>query len=224
MTKANVWTWTKRFFFYILGMFIIAFGVNIAINSELGVSPNNSVPLVLSRKFTALSMGTWVSIIFSLFVVLQLFILWKDFKWYYVFQFAVSTVFGFFVDWTAFLCGWVVPVNYFVRVLYVLLSTVLIALGILLYLEPNVMSMPAEGVAVALSKRTKRPLSTCKIFFDVLLTAIAVTLSLIFFKKLDGIGVGTVIIAFGVGYVIKWLAKLIKKPLHTLIFGKEKEE
>ena len=223
MDKKQVILWIKRFIAYLVGMFLIAFGVNIAIKSQLGVSPVNAIPLVLSEQWSALTMGTWVWIVFSLFVLVQLALLRKDFKWYYVFQFAVSAVFGWLVDGSALLCNLLVPnvEPYLLRLLYALISTVFIAVGILLYLEPNIMSMPGEGVTVAMTKVFDKPLSTCKLIFDVTIVAIAAALSFLFFGRLEGVREGTVIIAIGVGLVMKPIAKWIKKPIHTLIFGKE---
>lgn len=223
MKKQTVILWIKRFVAYLVGMFLIAFGVNIAIKSQLGVSPVNAIPLVLSLQLPALTMGTWVWIVFSVFVLVQLALLRKDFKWYYVFQFAVSAVFGWLVDGSALLCNLIVPTvdMYLLRILYALISTVFIAVGILLYLEPNIMSMPGEGVTVAMTKVLGKPLSTCKLIFDVTIVVIAAALSLLFFGRLEGVREGTVIIAIGVGLVMKPIAKWMKKPVHTLIFGKE---
>lgn len=224
MEKQKIIQYVKRGLFYVLGMFIIAWGVDFAVSSNLGVSPNNAVPFVLSKQFTFLSMGSWVSIVFSVFVLIQLIILGKEFKWYFIFQFVVSLAFGWFVDAAAWLDSFYLPItsNYFVRFLYIFISIVLIAIGILMYLEANLMCMPAEGVAIALSKRFKKTISTCKIIFDVFLTVLSMSLSLIFFKNINGLQV-TIVLAFGVGFVMKPIAKLLKKPLHTLLYGKEEK-
>lgn len=46
--------------FYVLGLFVMAFGVTFAANSNLGMSPVNSIPSVLSA-ITNIEMGTIVS-------------------------------------------------------------------------------------------------------------------------------------------------------------------
>lgn len=212
----------KRLLVYVVGMFIIAFGVAVAVESNLGVSPVNAIPLVLSQKFTFFTMGTWVTIIFSLFVLLQLAILGKEFKWYFVFQFAVSTLFGFFVDAASWLGQFCIPNvnNYFLQLSYIFISILFIAFGIMLYLEGNIMSMPAEGVTVAMEKRFKKPLSTCKLIFDVTIIITAVVLSLIFFHKLQGIREGSILIAVGVGIVMKPIMKHVKPIVHKWVFKK----
>ena len=222
MQKQKITEWIKRIIIYILGMFIIALGVNVAKKSALGISPNNAVPFVLAGNFPQITTGDWVSIVFSLFVLLQWLILGKDFKWYYIFQFVISFIFGRFVNWSVFLVPNISGI--FLQITYIILSTFLIALGIILYLAPNIMSMPAEGVAQALAKRTKKPLSACKMAFDVFLTLTALLLSFIFFGEIREIGVGTIILAFGVGYVIKLLNKAIKHPIQKFLYGKGKSK
>ncbi len=224
MDKRKTICWLKRGVAYLLGFFLIAIGINISIKSKLGVSAVTSIPYVLSQKWTALSVGTWTTIIYCGYVLIQLALLGKNFKWYYIFQFAVATLFGWMVDLAALLVGVCVPdvSLYVLRIVYVLISTVFIAFGILIYLEANIMSMPAEGVNVAMSKRFKLPVSTCKIIFDVFIVSVAIVLSLIFFKGLVGVREGTVIIAVLVGFVMKPISKFCKKSIRTLLYGKEK--
>ena len=99
-TKAKVFEWGRRLVAYVVGMFFIASGVSLSRSTNWGISPVNSIPNVLSLKFTQLSMGTWIIIVFTCFLVIQALILWKQFKWYSVLQLASSTLFGFLVDGT----------------------------------------------------------------------------------------------------------------------------
>ena len=70
----------KRILTYCIGLFVMAMGVSFSAMADLGMSPVNSIPYVLSEIFTGLSMGTWVIIIFSLYIVIQFFILGKIFS------------------------------------------------------------------------------------------------------------------------------------------------
>ena len=68
----------KRILLYCVGLFIMAMGVSFSGAADLGMSPVNSIPYVLSEIFTFLSMGTWIIIIFSLYIVIQFLILGRD--------------------------------------------------------------------------------------------------------------------------------------------------
>ena len=99
----------KRLFIYCLGLFIMAFGVSLSVKSNLGVSPVNSIPKVLSEIFTQLSMGTWTTIIFCLFILIQFLILRRSFKPQSFLQILCSFLFGFFVDASNWLTAIFVP-------------------------------------------------------------------------------------------------------------------
>lgn len=137
-------------------------------------------------------MGTWVILVFAFFILVQAAILLKGFKWHAVFQLVSSTLFGYLVDFTNWLGGMVLPASQgaAVKCAFIAVSTVVIAFGIFMYLEANVMSMPGEGVTLALSKRTGLKVSTCKIVFDVSVVTVALALSFLFFGRLHGVGVG----------------------------------
>ena len=64
---------------YCIGLFIMAMGVSFSGTADLGMSPVNSIPYVLSEIFTSLSMGTWI-IIFSLYILIQFVILGRNFQ------------------------------------------------------------------------------------------------------------------------------------------------
>ena len=226
ITKEKTLEWSKRTVAYLLGLFLIACGISVAVKSNLGVSPASSLPFVLSKRFSSFTLGTWTTIVYCVLVLVQLILLGKDFKWYYLLQFAVSTLFGFFVDGAAWLAGFCVPdvSNYVLRLVYMLISMVIIAFGVTLYLTANIMSMPAEGVVLAISKRTKLQVPTCKTIVDTSLACLALICSLIFFHGLNGVREGTLISAFGIGFIMKPINKYVKKPLRDFLFGKPKQE
>ena len=220
----------KRLLVYVVGLFLIALGAQISKKSNLGVSPVSYLPFVLERKFP-ISVplldkgGFWITLEFSFFVLIQVFLLWKDFKWYYIFQVAVSTLFGVFVSLAGEVVAFIPDVSFFVwQILYTLVSIVIVALGILLYLDGDIMSTSSEGVTLAMSKRFNKPLSTCKLVFDVTVVLIAAVLELILCGNLLTVGIGTAAIAFGVGPVLKPMMKYLKKPIHNWVHGKEEKK
>lgn len=235
-SRAQVYAYIRRLIAYVIGMFFIASGVTFSRSTNWGISTVNSIPNVLSLRFPQLTLGTWVIIVFTCFILVQALILLRRFKWYSFLQLLSSTLFGFFVDGTDALYGLFLPQEQAVwlKIVLICVSTVVIAFGIFLYLEANILSMPGEGVTVALSQRTGLKVSTCKIIFDVSIVTIACILSLLFFRDSDvfwtpdgtdcmlrGVGIGTVVIAVFVGVVMKPIMRFLKKPVHALLFGKE---
>ena len=208
----DVKTWGKRVLVYCVGLFILALGVSFSKVADLGMSPVNSIPYVLSEIFTSLSMGTWVIIVFSTYIVVQFLILGKDIQPARLLQILCTTLFGYFTDFTNALTAALLPeptavaasfaLVYGVRLLYLFISMLLIALGILFYLTPDLISLPGEGIMQVLAQKLHLPLHKVKMAFDVTVSLVALALSLVYFREFHGIREGTVIAAFGVGKIL----------------------
>lgn len=216
--------WTRKLAVYCIGLFLIAFGVSISIISDLGVSPVNSMPYVISNIINV-DLGICVTTVLCIFIFLQFLILRRDFKIINVFQIACSWIFGVFVDITNEWSGTHLspPSNYFIAICMLIISMILIAIGVIFYLQADVLLLPSEGVMNALSIKTGMKMSTCKMIFDVSVVIIAISLSLIFLGKLEGVREGTVIAAFGVGIIMKLFEKHIKKAIDKFLYGNKVE-
>ena len=94
-------------------------------------------------------------------------------------------------------------VVYGVRLLYLFISMALIALGILLYLAPDLLSLPGEGIMQVMAAKFHHPLPVVKMCFDCTVSIIALILSLVYFRQFHGIREGTIIAAFGVGKILQ---------------------
>ena len=202
----------KRILIYCAGLFIMAMGVSFSGKADLGMSPVNSIPYVLSEIYTSLSMGTWIIIIFSLYIAIQFLVLGKNFQPWRILQLICTTLFGYFTDFTNFLADRLLPdpalmtfapvVVYGVRLIYLFISMVLIALGILFYLAPDLVSLPGEGIMQVIADKLHRPLPAVKMCFDCTVSVIALILSLAYFGQFHGIREETLIAAFGVGKIL----------------------
>ncbi len=212
----------KKILIYCVGLFIMAFGVSISKASDLGVSPVNSIAAVKSNILN-IDMGICVTIIFTIFILIQILIMRKEFKLFNLTQIIPSFLFGFFVSCSNFLCNLFLPqvLNYFISIIYLLISIVLIALGILFYLNAEILSLPAEGVIQAISYKVGIKLSTSKIIFDWSIVTIASILSIIYLGELNGVREGTVITAFGVGMCLKFLQNFCEKPIRKFVYGND---
>ncbi len=212
MKPRDLITMGKRILIYCMGLFIMAMGVSFSGAADLGMSPVNSIPYVLSEIFTSLSMGTWIIIIFSVYILIQFILLGKDIQPARILQLVCTAVFGYFTDFTNMLAARFLPdpaelalaggAVYGVRLLYLLISMLLIALGILFYLTPDLISLPGEGIMQVISGKMGLPLHKVKMSFDITVSLIALAISLLYFREFHGIREGTVIAAFGVGKIL----------------------
>lgn len=143
----------KRIIIYCIGLFIMAIGVTFSVKSNLGVSPVNAIPYVVSL-ISGLDQGLCVSVIFCSYIILQVFILKKDFKFHSLLQIICASLFGYFVSFSNMIFYFTPSENYMIRLIYMLVSIILIGIGVYLYLEAKLVPLPAEGVMMALKEKT----------------------------------------------------------------------
>lgn len=193
----------------------MAFGVSLSVKSNLGVSPVNSVPYVVSL-ISGFDQGLCVTIIFIFFIVLQFLILKKEFEIKNLLQILCASLFGYFVSFSNNILSFKIIDIYIIKCIYMLLGTVLLGIGIFLYLMVDLIPLPTEGIMLALKRKTSFEFHNIKIGFDILTVIIAVGLSYLFFKKIYGVREGTVIAAFLVGKVVGLVPKLFGKYVEKL--------
>jgi len=210
----------QRIVMYTAGLFVLAFGVAVSINSRLGVSPVNSIPYILGRIFDT-APGIWATSMFAFFIVLQIIILRKKFRWFDISQIVFSFIFGYFLDLILWILGGYQIPTYFGQLAMLIASIFLIAAGLVLIISAKIVALPPEALCLTIAGQIKgAKFHNVKIVVDSILVLTAVTLSLLFLGGLDGIREGTVISAVLIGKVIP----LVRKALSPIIRFVHKEE
>lgn len=200
----------KRILVYVLGQFILALGVSLSIKTDLGVSPVSSVPLVLGKVF-GIETGNMTIIVFCAYVFVQYLILRREFKLFSFLQIPCAVLFGKFVTLTSRLLGELILNGYFIRLICVFLSTVLIAIGIKLYLWADIVPQAADGLVQTISNKYALKMSNVKNCFDLGSVLVSAVCSLLLLKTLYGIREGTVITALLVGRIMGLIEKAYGK-------------
>lgn len=208
----------KRYVLFIISLFFAALGVAITKHGELGVSPISSVANVLSCKFTALSLGTWLIIWNCVLILGQIILLRKEFKMIQLLQVPLSFIFGYFTDFGMW-CVSFIPVNhYIVRLALVLFGIITLGFGISLAVIASVIMNSGEAFVKAIADKTNKEFGNIKIGFDVFCVIAAVTLSLLFFNgTIVGTREGTVISALLTGMVVKFFTCRLRTPLERIL-------
>ncbi len=209
----------KRIAVYILGLLFLAFGVAFSVNSNLGVSPVNSLPYVVS-VIAGVEMGACVVAVFSFYIFLQFILLRKDFEWNQVAQLVFSTIFGSFVDLAKWVVGDFTIPTYAGKLVMLAISIVLVAIGVCLYMDVKLMNMPMEGLTAAVKTKIfpKKPFPEVKVMMDCLVVGIGIVLCFMRLGHLDGIREGTVLCALLVGKIMKPLQKVIEPMVQKICF------
>lgn len=201
----------KRYIIFIIGLYINSFGVSLITKAALGTSPISSIPYVLSLNFP-FTLGQFTIFFSILLIVLQLFILGKNFKLEHALQIPVSIAFGYFIDFSMFLLADLMPQAYVWKMIYLLLGCLILGIGVYAEVLADVVMLPGESFVRAIVFRWNTDFGITKICFDVSMAVIAAALSFVFAGILNGVREGTVIAAILVGFI----ARLIGRKLAFL--------
>lgn len=198
----------RRYFLFLVSLFVNAFGIAFITRAMLGTSPITSVTYVLSM-FTPLSMGVWTIILNILFVVLELPLMTRadlksDYRMFLL-QIPVSLCFGTFIDVSMGILSWLNPGQYLMQIVCLLVGCVILALGIALEVKANAAMMSGEYFVRAISRRFRKEFGYVKLGFDITLLCIACLLSLIFMSGIYGVREGTVVAALLVGPIVHFV-------------------
>ncbi len=229
--RAFISLWARRVLVYLTGLFCMALGVVFSARSSLGVSPVGSLANVLyqiairERLPEYVNLGNCTTAVYCLYLLTELLILRRDFKLSMLLQLAASLLFGGLVNLAyALLSPLPEPQNYAAQLAYLLCSVPLVAFGVMLYLSPKLLPTPGEGMSLAISQKTGLTLGSSKTVFDCSLVLISAVVSLLWFRRLEGVREGTVICALTVGFVLRQLQKLCQKPLLRFVEREDRLE
>ena len=201
---------------YCLGLLILAFGIALAVNSNLGVSPVSSLPYVVSQ-IAGISLGTCTILVYICYILLQM-VISRKFQPALLLQLVFSTIFGWFVDGAKFVLGDFCLPGYFGQLAMLAASILLIGFSLVLYIDVQLAPMPAEGLVGCLSEKLGKPFSSMKTFVDCSSVLLGAVLSLVFLHKLTGIREGTVLTALLVGKMMGVLRKFAGPWIQKLCF------
>lgn len=223
--------WFKRLITYFLGLFIMAIGVVFSVKSTLGVSPVTCLANVSYQIFgvdngiSLLSLGVCTTLTYCIYILAEVLLLRRDFKTHMLLQIVASTVFGIMVNLASGLFSFLpTPETYPMRLVFLLCSIPMVALGVMLYLAPNILPTPGEGLSLAVSKKLGKPVATCKIIVDCCLVLTSTLVSLLYFHRLVGVREGTVISALLVGFVMKRMMRVCNPLLLRFVERETKLE
>ena len=203
---------------YCLGLFILALGVPFAINSDLGISPVSSWAISVHMA-SGIRAGLSMTLFFIGCIGFQIILLRKDFKWINLTQIIFSFLFGLFVDVAVWLVGDLSIPTYIGQLLMLSISMILIATGLSVYLEAKLISLPSEGVILAIiEKNPKYSFHRVKIVMDCFLVAMAIITTFVFMGGIYGVREGTLIAAVAIGKIIPYIRKMVVKALEILSF------
>lgn len=202
--KENAW----RYLMFVCGLYFLSAGVVLIVRSALGTTPISSVNYVMSLH-SPLSLGMCTFLINMLLIVGQFWLIRerrsRQDTVEILLQIPFSFLFAAFIDLNMALTRGLVPANYAMSLLLLLVGCVVQAVGVVLEIKPRVAMMSAEAFVKYASERYNMEFGKVKVRFDIALVLMAVILSLIFTRYVEGVREGSVIAACMTGYIVSFL-------------------
>lgn len=195
-------------------LFVLTAGVALCVRSNLGSGVISSIPMVMTLAGKASlvpewTIGQYTYIMNALFVLIQILILRRAFKSVQLFQLLVGFVFGWLLDINMGLSSVIDYDTLPVQIAAQLAGCTLIALGVAFEIRCGSVTMPGEGIQVAISRKIGQPFPKVKIAVDTCLVIIATIIGFVCFGRWmwNVVGVGTLFAMFYVGMAVKFVNK-----------------
>jgi len=169
------------------GLLLVAAGVVLCIISNLGIGPL-SVPAYALGGLLGLSIGNWVIIINTIFLLIQLLLLRKQFKAVYLLQLPANFIFGYLIDLTLFCLSWIHPESFPHRIILVIIACIITAFGVSIQVYAKGWMLSAEMTVYAIIQKIPAKFGNTKVVMDTSILITGCILSLFVNSNLLGRG------------------------------------
>ena len=211
----------KRICQFVVGLFIMSFGVAFSIVSTLGTTPISSISYALVL-ITDINIGITTFVFNAALILLQFLILRSRFHKKRLLQLINCVVFSYF---NALALAVVSQIPFdgsiLMMAVFLVVSIFLTAFGIFVYMPANIAPLPGEGCVEAITIVTGWRFSTIKIAFDATMVAVSLVMCALWYTNVFGaVNVGTVISAFMVGFTLRQInniyARITGHPVNVV--------
>lgn len=200
-----------------VSLYVMTLGVAVCVRSQLGSSVISTIPYVMAyagefvEDIPSWTIGTYTIIMNVIFVVAQILILRRDFELVQLFQLVIGFFFGMLIDVNMILTEWLLSEQLWVNALVQVVGCTILGTGIAMEVKCGSVTMPGEGISIAIHKVTGVDFPKTKIRVDTSLVVIAVILSFLLIGSWQWqiVGIGTLFAMVYVGIVVRTVSKYL---------------
>ena len=209
-TKDKVVEFVWQHILLITSMYFMTLGVALCVRSNLGSGVISAIPMSFTLAGEAgitpgWTIGGYTNIMNVILVTAQIAILRRRFEKVQLFQLAVGSVFGAMLDINMWLTSVFNYESLFNQIIAQFIGATVLGVAVACEIRCGSVTMPGEGIQVAVSRVTGRPFPTVKIMVDTTLVILAIISGYCFFGAWPWtvVGPGTLFAMFYVGYVVR---------------------
>ncbi len=208
--KEKVVQFTWQHTLLLVSMFFMTLGVALCVRSNLGSGVISSIPMAFTLAGEAglapgWTIGGYTNIMNVILVVAQIAVLRRRFEPVQLFQLVVGFIFGAMLDINMWLTSFFSYNALLNQIFAQFAGATILGVGVAAEIRCGSVTMPGEGIQVAIARVSGKPFPTVKIMVDTTLVIIAVICGFGFFGSWPWtvVGPGTLFAMFYVGYVVK---------------------
>lgn len=207
-----------QFLIFITGVIFLALGVILFIKGTIGMSVISSLPYVIYLKFAQISLGTWNYIVQGVVFIVCIIVL-GNITVKYLLSFATSVLFGLVIDLFNYLMTSVIAITLLGKILFFICGLILVAVGASSIIFSGLPMMPVDTFIREVSIKIDITIGRCKTYFDLVYLSFSVGFGLLFFGRLEGVGIGTLLSALTLGTMIGYCMRFYEKHIQlTSVF------
>lgn len=216
-------------------LFVMTLGVALCVRSMLGSSVISVLPYVFQEAGSNglvpdFTIGQYTYLMNAVFVALQILILRKKFELVQLFQLVIGFLFGMLLDLNMIITQFIIPDSIIDKSITQIAGCTVLAFGISLEVRCGSVTMPGEGLPVAISRVARKEFHKVKLAVDITLVILGVIAcyALLGDWQWHIIGIGTLFAMIYVGIAVKffsihlsWFDKLLayRPGFRRYIFG-----
>jgi uncharacterized membrane protein YczE len=201
----------RRWIVYVVGIYVLTFGVSLAIRAGIGISPQSSLTRTMTLVYSPLSQGTYNFILELIMLFLTYLVLPKDFKLKNFASLIPAFVLAACLDLNLKITEVIQLDVYHWKVLLLIVGDAALAFGLFLMIRANLVLMPIDMFVNTIFKRTGWKWGNIKTGFDCTLLVTSAFVGLAFIGEIKFIREGTILNAILVGQYIKLYFFLFRK-------------
>ncbi|MDE7149695.1 MAG: hypothetical protein K2O01_04725 [Bacteroidales bacterium] len=213
MMKEKIASFVWQHLLLLISLNLMTLGVALCVRSQLGSSVISSLPFVFSLagatgRVPAWTIGGYTILMNFVFVVCQILILRKNFDPWQLFQLLIGFIFGWLIDLNMSLTAGLACRTLAAQLIVQFAGCTVMGIGIAFEIRCGSVTMPGEGISIALSRATRRPFAKVKIAVDTTLVLLAIAGCYFFFGswQKNVVGIGTLFAMVYVGLVVKFIS------------------
>ena len=193
---------------FAIGLMMLSFGMAIMLAVKLGMSPTASLPVTVYEAVSILTAGRWITIIQILFIIGAM-IVSKRIKVSHVLSFVTVIILGLLIDMFEFLLTPIVPSGIIIQLIIIFVSCLFMSAGVNFMLLSKYPPIPDLFFMNEMYIRYKISVGKTKMIIDITFVAVASILSYFVLHDFIHVGIGTVISALSLGFLIHKIKPVI---------------